>query len=177
MQRLLGDSVVDEIILGSIFLLHWPVSIRPSLAAMQGKPLSQLVQIADTLVEIAPPSIAALRPTPRTQSTSENCTRLAREMEHIQSKLLSLEDAVKPQTQPQLPEHIHHHLTQWFLLHFLDRQPAGIMTDVDPKLLNANLLASFRQTSTPAVSGECCWHIAQPPSSCHRLIIQSFFSC
>ena len=98
-QRLLGDSVVDETILRNLFLLRLPVFIRTSLAAMQDKPLSQLVQIADTLVEIATPSIAALRPTPRTQSTCESCTRLARELEHIQSKLLALEEAVKPQTQ------------------------------------------------------------------------------
>ena len=98
-QRLLGDSVVDETILRNLFLLRLPVSIRTSSAAMQDKPLSLLVQIADTLVEIAPPSIAALRPTPRTQSTCESCTRLARELEHIQSTLLALEDAVKPQTQ------------------------------------------------------------------------------
>ena len=99
MQRLLGDSVVDETILRNLFLLRLPVPIRNSLAAVQDKPLSQLVQIADTLVEIAPPSIAALRSTPRTQSTCESCTRLARELEHIQSKLLALEDAIKPQTQ------------------------------------------------------------------------------
>ena len=99
MQRLLGDSVVSETILRNLFLLRLPVSILTSLAAMQDKPLSQLVQIADTLVEIAPPSTAAFGPTPHTQSTCESCTRLARELEHIQSKLLALEDAVKPQTQ------------------------------------------------------------------------------
>ena len=35
MQRLLGDSVVDETILRNLFLLRLPVSIRTSLAAMQ----------------------------------------------------------------------------------------------------------------------------------------------
>ena len=40
MQRLLGDSEVDETILRSLFLLRLPVSIRTSLAAMQDKPLS-----------------------------------------------------------------------------------------------------------------------------------------
>ena len=54
MQRLLGDSVVDETILRNIFLLRLPVPIRTSSAAMQDKSLVQLVQIADTLVEIAP---------------------------------------------------------------------------------------------------------------------------
>ena len=54
MQRLLGDSVVDETILRNLFLLRLPVSIRTSSAVMQDKPLVQLVQIADTLVEIAP---------------------------------------------------------------------------------------------------------------------------
>ena len=53
MQCLLGDSVVDETMLRNLFLLRLPVSIRTSLAAMQDKPLSQLVQIADTLVEIS----------------------------------------------------------------------------------------------------------------------------
>ena len=76
MQRLLGDLVLYETILRNLFLLRLPVSIRTSLAAIQDKPLSQLVQIADTLVETAPPSIAALRPTPRTQSTCESCTRI-----------------------------------------------------------------------------------------------------
>ena len=66
MQRLLGDSVVDETILRNLFHLRLPVSIRTSLAAMQDKLLSQLVQIAETLVEIAPPSITSVRPTPRT---------------------------------------------------------------------------------------------------------------
>ena len=54
MQRLLGDSIVEETILRNLFLLRLPVSTRTSLAAMQGKLLSQLVQISDTLVEITP---------------------------------------------------------------------------------------------------------------------------
>ena len=133
MQRLLGNSVDDETILRNLFLLRLPVLTRTSLAAMQGKPLSQIVQIADTLVKIVLPYIAALRPAPRTQPTCESCTRLTRELEHIQFKLLALEDAVKPQTQRRPPR----------------------------------ARSSFRQTSTPTISGECCWHTAQPPSSCH----------
>jgi len=60
MQRLLGDSVVDESILRNIFLLRLPISIRTSLTVMQDKSLSQLAQIADTLVQMSPLSIAAL---------------------------------------------------------------------------------------------------------------------
>lgn len=103
MQRLLGDSVVDESFLRNLFLLRLPVSIRSSLAALQDQPLSQLVQIADTLFEITPPSIAALPIPTQNQPTCESCPRLQRELEHVQSKLRELEIATKSQTPQRSP--------------------------------------------------------------------------
>ena len=63
LQKLLGESATDESLLRNVFLLRLPITIRTSLAAMQDKPLSQLVQLTDILFEPAPPSMAAVAPT------------------------------------------------------------------------------------------------------------------
>ena len=89
---------MDQSILRNLFLLRLPLSIRTSLAAMLDKPLAQLDQIADTLVEIAPPSIATIKLTSQTQLNYDSCVRLTGEIEHLQSKLLQVEPATQSVT-------------------------------------------------------------------------------
>ena len=96
LQKLLGESATDESLLRNVFLLRLPLTIRTSLAVMQDKPLSQLVQLADTLFELAPPSMAAVAPT---QSSCDGCARLEHELEVLKSRLLHFENASSNQPQ------------------------------------------------------------------------------
>ena len=96
LQKFLSESATDESLLRNVFLLRLPLTIRTSLAVMQDKPLSQLVQLADTLFELAPPSMAAVAPT---QSSCNGCARLERELEVLKSRLLHFENASSNQPQ------------------------------------------------------------------------------
>ena len=96
LQKLLGESATDESLLRNVFLLRLPLTIRTSLAVMQDKPLSQLVQLADTLFELASPSMAAVAPT---QSSCDGCARLEHELEVLKFRLLHFEKASSNQPQ------------------------------------------------------------------------------
>ena len=91
MHQLLGDNVAaaDRPLLRELFLQRLPSTVRMVLAssAAASKSLEELAQQADRIIEVAPPTMAAITPS---TSTQEEVQALRTEVSRLQELVSSL---------------------------------------------------------------------------------------
>jgi len=94
MQQLLGDRLgLDTSFLREIFLQRLPPNVQMVLVSSpEGTSLGRLVKIADKVMKLASPSVAATYSTPA--SASDSISTLTKELCQLHSNILRLEKLV-----------------------------------------------------------------------------------
>ena len=80
MQQLLGDTpgLTDSSFLRELFLQRLPANVRMVLASASNTvPLTELAQLADRIVEVATPSVSAVKVSPITNGAEKLCQDVA----------------------------------------------------------------------------------------------------
>ena len=77
MQQLLGEraAVTDDALIRELFLQRLPSNVRMVLASSPGTtPLDELAQLADRIIDVAPPTVAGVTPPPTTATGGSRTT-------------------------------------------------------------------------------------------------------
>ncbi|XP_064479132.1 uncharacterized protein LOC135392347 [Ornithodoros turicata] len=92
LQFLLGDkaSSIDPAILKELFLQRLPPHVRVSLAASGALPLSELAELADRVLDIVPPTVAAMPC--NAQSDDSELSQLRQEVARLTELVSHLSD-------------------------------------------------------------------------------------
>ncbi|XP_065892442.1 uncharacterized protein [Dysidea avara] len=147
MQQLLGDTpgLIDSSFLRELFLQYLPANVRMVLAnASDTVPLNELAQLADRIVEVATPSVSAVKVSPNIN-----------ELEKLHQDVAELKQLLTSQ-----------HGGRYCSPSPAPRQSSGDNICLETKHRNVDHLAPIRETARPVTSGDECRPTTKSPILC-----------